>query len=418
MTEKELEILFRKKFNEREVEFNPAAWEGAEALIVAGEQRKRRRAVVAWSAAATVATVIGLSVWGAFSAPQYQPVNGQMIAWPSEDVNDGYEAMDVESIANTDVQSNSSSDLAADNSDHTSSEVSEASEVNANVTVETNSLASTANTTAFAAADEAQREELLTVELASLGIAHVEDESLSATPTNLPAIDLLDMEDEATTVVASTETTEDDSPIISRPRHRVQAWSVGAELGATGSMLTGGDLGWKPAYYLGIPVEFSFAENLTLNSGLFYSQRTSYGIMEQEEMIQYGFGSTSVRRDFTSLATGYLEVPMTIAYNFNNHELALGGYLGYEVLEYGTTKVVEETSLSPARVDSYLSRRENPEGKNLDYGLKFGYAYRVDDRWRVTAQGLYGLGDGYGDESSGINRHVQLRLGVRYMIGL
>lgn len=421
MTEKELEILFRKKFDERTVEFNPAAWQGAERLIIEGEKRRRRRAIVAWSSAATAALVVGLSVWGGLNTPQYQPVNDQMIAWPTQTES----AVPVIEESTQPVVEANSSDIASTSagevvtggapSQFGDAEIGSsiaAVDVNQNTTGEIvangdNDAASQitelegANTTTQNTPLQTELESAIFVE--GLSIATIEVESPELT--------------EPTTEFHAAPTTT-STPIIQRPRHRVQALAVGAEAGLNVSEVSNGSLGWRPAFYAGIPVEYAFAENMMLRSGLFYSQRTGHGMTETEERIDYGFGRTTFTREYKNIIAGYVELPLAFAYTIGKSELEIGGYAGLRVLELSDVQTEENATLQTANVNNYLARRSNPSSEMIDYGVRLGYAYRVDERWRITAQGTYGLMDTYDSDLTGINRHVQLRLGVRYMLGL
>lgn len=418
MTEKELEILFRKKFDERNVEFNPAAWKGAERLIIAGEKRRRRRAIVAWSSAATAALVVGLSVWGGLNTPRYQPINNQLIAWPTQTDTDA----DVSGIANAQTvdeatiiepATSASSEVTTGGTPvqlsdaQIGSDIASAGDVNPAVADQVTSPSTTSSSL------------IVDVDDATLTSVERTEEAVNVSSLALSNIEVLTPELQVPSEeYQETTTASESAPIIQRPRHRVSSFAFGAEAGLNVSEVSNGQLGWKPAFYAGIPVEYAFAENMMLRSGLFYSQRAGHGMSESEEMIDYGFGRRTVTREYQNVLAGYLELPLSFGYNLGKNELEVGAYIGMRVLELSDVKSEESATLQTANVNNYLARRSNPSSELIDYSVRVGYAYRVDERWRITAQGTYGLMDTYDSDLSGLNRHVQLRLGVRYMLGL
>lgn len=488
MTEKELEILFRKKFDERQVEFNPAAWEGAERLIVEGEKRARRRVVMGWSAAASVALVLGLTSWSVINTQQYEPMDGPAIAWPTQNLMDESTINAIADESNTTEfptaapaadETYGISSATNDQSDEVEFEVQESNngqttevievveqdEVSVSSTVAAESDASSENIAGTTdesfeslAGSQPDLQEIVEVQPSKTtsespvtfvdGVRLRQSSSTGNTPVSETAgaentttteslasnakssdaasIDPSELvDDEADMEMAETQegavanrADESSAPIIQRPRHRVAAWSVGAELGASGSLLTNGNSDWGMGFYAGVPVEFAFAENWAVGSGVFYSQRSSYGQTDAEETVQYGFGRRMIREEFTSAGLAFVEMPLTLIRTFGNNEIELGGYVGYKVSEWGTTTTTVESSLNPSETTEYNSIPSNSGSSDWDAGIKMGYAYRIDERWRITAQGVVGILDGFADANGDLNQHVQLRVGARYMLGL
>ncbi|KAB2810087.1 outer membrane beta-barrel protein [Phaeocystidibacter luteus] len=459
MTEKELEILFRKKFNERTVEFNPAAWEGAERLIIAGEKRRRRRAIIGWSTAASVAAILGFTAFSVVNSPS-DTIAPNAIAWPSqsettiptiENEADNAELPQADPAAvafddseivepqprsgynepqpdenlvapSTNVASaNNTSNNTANNSSFTQTEVSQTTTQSVAVSQSQVAQVSTVQNTSNTEVASTLGNE------SNLGVAETtpdlsEDNSEEAVTTKEvvaanTSSDVTETADEAGEEVAMAAE-DDQSPIVQRPRHRVMRWSFGLEGGLNMSSMSNGNYSTVPSFYGGIPVELAFAENWMVRSGVFYSHRASYGQSKADDFTSYSFGRRTVSREFTSSRLGYIELPITAVYALGDHEIEFGGYAGIRVLEVGTTTSVVENGLEPATVTTYNALTTESGSAPVDAGLRFGYAYRLTERWRITAYGTVGLLDGFDGPNSGMNRQVQLRVGTRYMLGL
>ncbi|NVK28172.1 MAG: PorT family protein [Flavobacteriia bacterium] len=446
MTEKELEILFRKKFDERTVEFNPAAWEGAERLIIAGEKRRRRRAIIGWSTAASVAAVLGFTAFSVVNSPT-EAVAPNAIAWPSQSEST---VPAIETVSPDNNQADPAS-MAID--EGTIAEPQSRSGYNepiAGESVEAPAANSTSEFTVASSSSTTDVEDATTMSVFSEETSLSENQVVqSVVVQNSTSVQVPSDNDEVRDgeVAESTESSstgdvnstsrpeetvltddapeeetlaaaEDDNPIIQRPRHRVMRWSFGLEGGLNVSSMSNGNLDMVPSFYGGIPVELAFAENWMIRSGVFYSHRASYGQSEADDYTTYSFGRRTVTKEFTSSRLGYVEMPLTAVYSIGNHEVELGGYAGMRVLEVGNTTSIVDNGIEPATATTYNALTTESGSAPIDAGLRFGYAYRLTERWRITAYGTMGLLDGYDDPNSGMNRQVQLRFGARYMLGL
>ncbi|GGH68688.1 outer membrane beta-barrel protein [Phaeocystidibacter marisrubri] len=418
MTEKELEKLFRKKFEGRTFEFNPAAWEGAEKLIVQGERRKRRRVIASWSAAASVALIGGLMSWNAMTTPE-SPANNA-VAWPSMEAN-----ADVETIASQ-SESTPSRNVGGEPADASSPQVESRSGGDES-SASTTSLASHASSirgrsdqssseTSFARAEMSdnmsfESQELLVVdaksytyradELALAGLTE-SDESMMYEIADVSAVNEFD------------ERSEEE--VINRPRHSVKPWTVAVEGGVNMTSMTGGARGMTPSYYGGGLVNYSLNDTWGVQSGLTYARRSSFGDSRASSTVDYGFGSTRIDVTVQSKWVDYLELPVSATYAFGDHQLEAGIYAAYKLM--GMSKVTRTTEATNARstTDTYLAQDTDDDNSDFDMGLQMGYAYRVSDRWKITANGVVGLTDGFAFENSGNNQHLQFRLGGRYML--
>ncbi len=464
MTEKELEKLFRKKFDERVVEFNPAAWEGAERLIIAGERRKRRRAIMAWSTAAVFAGFGALTFWSVTNTPLYTPNPQQMIAWPSEpDLNDvdintiASEEPEDETVSPDEVYELNQEDLLAvesasdqygfanSNSENASAVLSDATQSETQVvgssaglgrtvlseveSIQTSSTELASRNTQVLAMSEERVEPneanlespvVVSAEISepvnSIVNSGIEGEDVTNSIEEIVAVDNVSTEEIA--LERSSELTPASvADVVERPKHRVNEWSIGLTSGVGAAHVTEGNLGWKPSFFGGLAAEWAFAENLSLQTGVVYAQRSSTGFETSESYIDYNFGSTRVERRVTSLNTSFLEVPISIQYSLHQHEFLAGTYVGYKLMETGTTEstITENTSVQN---DNYRTIIDAGSANDWDFGVQLGYAYRVDEHWRISATALMGLGDQFSAYPESMNQHVQLRLGVRYMLGL
>lgn len=467
MTEKELEKLFRKKFDERVVEFNPAAWEGAERLIIAGERRKRRRAIMAWSTAAVFAGFGALTFWSVTNTPLYTPNPQQMIAWPSEpDLNTiASEEPEDETVSPDEAYELNQEDLLAvesasdqygfanSNSENASAVLPDATQSETQVVssstglgrivlsevenIQTSSTEMTVSSPAELASrnsqvlamseervepNEANLESLVVVSaeisepVNSIVNSGNEGEDVTNSIEEIVAVDNVSTE-EITLERSSELTPASVADVVERPKHRVNEWRIGSTGGVGAAHVTKGNLGWRPSFFGGLAAEWAFAENLSLQTGLVYAQRSSTGFETSESYIDYNFGSTRVERRVTSLNTSLLEVPISIQYSLHQHEFLAGTYVGYKLMETGTTEstITENTSVQN---DNYRTIINAGSANDWDFGVQLGYAYRVDEHWRISATALMGLGDQFSAYPESMNQHVQLRLGVRYMLGL
>lgn len=441
MTEKELEKLFREKFEGRTYEFNPAAWAGAEKLIVEGERRKRRRAVFAWSAAASVALVAGLTSWNAMTSPEMAAPN--QVAWPSEPVSADVQSMAVEDadetstptdLSSEEVETTSRADVsfnavAAETNTQSTSTASQAGVTlsspsngvasSADVS-HTIAMASTSNTVSSAYSRSRAEEEVAStfseevVVLNQTKFADVSYTIASVDDITESAAYMESQRDQSETVDNTAE--EDGSPIIIRPKHNSQPISVGVDVGLNASSLTGGSNGWIPAFYGGAAVNYAFNSTWSLESGLIYSRRSSFGNSETSSTTTYGFGSTRIDMEVDAKWVDYFEMPLLARFRAGNHEFEAGAYAAYKA--FGVSRVTRTISSPTAstETDTYWSQDDDDRNSTWDYGLRVGYAYIISDRWRITASGVVGMTDGFAFANSGFNQHLQLRVGGRYML--
>lgn len=436
MTEKELEKLFRKKFEGRTFDFNPAAWEGAEKLIVAGERRRKRRIVTGWSAAASVVLLGGLMTWNALTTPQYTPGPEQMIAWPSQD----------ESPSEAPVRNQSPVEaVAAGSSQNIPSVQSPAPAVSGSDPSSGFSTALTVATENSAGDDRGrisspviQDEEAMAVSeytseqpASAFNEPVTVPESRSMTPAISADSDLPASEEAAQgaekaegTVEAfasdktademTEEASENTADIIQRPKHVVQAWSFGAEAGLSASILSGGERGLVPTLYGGFVAGYDMSESWGLRSGLIYSRRSGYGRTENQSVSSFGFGFTSIEQQVQSTTTDYLEVPLSLSYTIDRHQIELGGYAAFRLMNNSRVTRVVDGDLQEGKSEAYIAQGYNNGNAPVDAGVSMGYSYAITNRWRLTANGTYGVLDGFGDDPV-MNNQIQFRIGARYM---
>lgn len=437
MTEKELEKLFREKFEGRTYEFNPAAWEGAEKLIVEGERRKRRKAVMAWSAAASVALVAGLTSWNALTAPEAIAPN--TVAWPSEDVSTEVQTMASESSessvavpvieAEESTLSNASTSevevietFAASTTSSDAGEVESATSstqtITSEVVVADVATVNAMPTTTMAVVSEESTNSFATLETSELSPAELEGVSGNVNFTD--ALERSAASLEAKNAVADATPVMDDDEdddVIVRPKHTDHAISYGVDAGLTASTLTGGSRGWTPSYFGGGFVNYALNSTWSLESGLTYSRRSSYGDDEQSSTVTYGFGSTRIDMNVKSTWVDYFELPLSVRYTMGDHSMEAGAYAAYKL--YGVSRVTRTTESQDegTSTETYWAQDQNDHNTTWDYGVRVGYAYRITDRWRITASGVVGMTDGFAFANSGFNQHLQFRLGARYTLG-
>lgn len=235
-----------------------------------------------------------------------------------------------------------------------------------------------------------------------------------STPELVEDVTTVDAATESVTPVASSEAA---APIITRPRYVNAGWRVGAEAGIMGSELTSSMLGMNLYGFAGVVVDYQWSEHWALMSGLGWSHRSSYGSEQTYDQTSYGFGVRQEHIEVQAHSADFLELPVILAYVFGNSRVEVGGYVAYLVGDNSRVTRTVTTSLENTRTESYMARGYDNGNANWDAGLRLGYAYSLGDHWQITASGLMGLTDAFeAPVESSVNRHVQLRVGARYLI--
>lgn len=454
MTEKELEQLFRKKFDERTFEFNPAAWQGAEKLIVEGEKRKRRRAVVAWSAAASVLVMGGIMTYNMLTLPDLG-TTGPQIAWPSTHEAAAPSASDMavetdpttarfedntvtepvadeatptttlnRSTSNTEVATASTTAQSSQTADvNTGSDISNViAAVDQTSAIEANPAAAQGvqNTTPeFVEGIQVNNRVTNTID-ARPTASNIESADVSSVSTrevqntnNSPEVVASDVALE--TPVGDTEDDEAAPPIVERPKHVVQPWTFGVEGGVNMTELSGSTRGMVPALYGGLFAGYRFSDSWGIQSGATYARRSSTGETQNMSTKDYGFGLTTVDVEVTSSTVDYLEIPVLMSYQAGRHQVTAGGYAAFKVSNSSHVDRTVTGTISGTENESYYAQGYEDNTTPVDFGLSLGYAFRLTDRWLISASGNMGLADAYTMDDA-FNQHLQIRLGAKYTL--
>lgn len=412
MTEKELEILFQKKFKERAVEFNPEAWKGAEKLIIEGERRRRTRKIVAWTSVAAIVLMGGAMSWNMTQIPNESVP--AIVSWPNSTPK-------VESISNQEpVSELPTAPLEVD----LKAEVSIPTLTSSDASVESSDL-STASVTTLPieaglledASEATFREDLLTV--ASRSFQEIEEYSVEDLPSlQRPLLlNLFVVADPENAIFVEVPKPEDiAAPVIFAPKHIVEPLSVSLLGGLNFTQLLNSQSGMKSSFFGGLEAEYTLSSNSFVELQLIYARRASFGTSENQSTVLYGFGSTTIQKSSTSLWVDYIELPFSYGYSIGDHSLRAGMYGAYKA--YSLSKVVQANRASneSSTVDSYWAKSSMDHNSNWDFGIQLGYKYHWNSRWSLIMSGSYGLMDGFTLADSGMNQHLQCRAGLTYRI--
>lgn len=242
------------------------------------------------------------------------------------------------------------------------------------------------------------------------------------------------------------------------PNLFAQKTTIGLESGVNliGTQKTEISTDFNPGLHMGFTLKYDLKSNLSLNSGLFYTQKKKRYTSHDTTSILNGIGGligidSSFAIDGMDLnsysATNGLstmnqvELPIYVSYEHKHFVFNAGGYLSFQMNARNKEHKVTQTPIfeaidienlisnfdSTGFISSFLppayeeTTSENSSMDNLaqmDYGLLFGVSYRVNNL-QFNAKYILGIPDyrieiRTEDEKS---RHQFLRLSLTYFLG-
>jgi hypothetical protein len=161
----------------------------------------------------------------------------------------------------------------------------------------------------------------------------------------------------------------------------------------------------SPKLRLGIKIGLNYLRNLNnsldLESGIFYYQK---GQNNEHETTGSSSGTSARFEYFEEYKLNYLEIPVSVKYNYNNFFISTGVYISYCFSGFysekkNTINAQTEELMNEYKTKSDLFKEDddffNPlfndtrTAKRFDYGLKFGIGYRLG---RFTVKSNFDLG--------------------------
>lgn len=474
MTEKELEILFRKKFDAREVPFDASGWTNIERMLDARRVAVARRRRTLWGSATALAaaSIAAFFTLGNAEEATYVP-NTYPVVLPivndDNSITESYlqqweASQDASSsvIASSNQSSSSpsatsgvvqpSSTTASLAYSRTSAAVERNNEVIAVSSSPSNELAGntensghpveeTSNTSAVVATNHTaeitlagnvqgsvpNRANAENSAPAEMGVAENEESNLLA-KAEIAVTSRENAEEKTANEESSDElaslASSDKAPIAPEDIQvkkksaspSVAGHRFGAEANINQSSIQG-DAGQLTAGSVGFTYDWMFSGMFGIHTGVGYSMRAAGPQDPGSSTKTYSFGSRVQTLDIQATRMDYFDLPIQFVYApSKRHQFKLGGYAS--ALATVENNVTETNTYSNA--DQTIETRkaygyEEPYSK-IDAGLAFGYAFSVTDKLRIQADYWQGLTDFTTGAASGNNTHIQVRLGVNYSL--
>ena len=458
MTEKELQKLFRKKFAEREVPYNPDAWAGVEKMLDrAATPWYARKSFLVKGVAATLATaavVVTIFSWPSSNQPTIAPNTAPVVSpeteqtsvteptaseqesnaaasfEPSSGANDvkGAETLDSKpvsepvadgsSFTSASPSDNSTSGVSQENTNNSTQQAGSVDATSAAMASSTNNNAAPSTTNArkdipFASMDGQSRKAYSPLTLEKRNARESGGDILIQ---DNPSSRFLIM------CLPKSQGEEYIEPAVGPKRNWLSSsWQYGL-LGMLGSGEQWSNTNQSSStvlssWSLGGQMRWNFSENWSIESALLYSRRNDLQLERKIEGVTYGFGADRQRVNVEASAADMIEMPLMLGNTIaKGHLLKAGYYFAY--FANVKNEVVEE---SMGMYDDSWSRNTRTangyeEGfYQFDHGWYFGYEWQAYDRLSFGVDYQLGLQDlsrdvVYLDERKHYNRQLRFRL--------
>ncbi len=440
MTEKELETLFRKKLENRTVEFDPKSWEKMKPML-----KDFKASPVWWKTrqAAIVSGIIGVSAAAYFTnqtseSPQATPAANDVVMEQTSPINNNSEAQTL-SVTSSDIESaNSGANATQSNSSlisksnenqrsmNRSDNALSASE-SRNSSLSNNSSLQIASTYSDRNANTADNRQEYLNSSSSLSQSdrfyntRFYDEVENPSHLVSEVIIMPDMSDYEVEEDKPEEEIVITKPNTQKSRSSMQEFILLA--GFNGSMAydsyamdnkTPG-----VSYFFGAEYNYYFSPRYSIKTGLNFASHAKFECLRIASEKTYDFGYTTVTEHVRTKNFQFLEIPLTLGINFSpKTSLHVGGYASMMVNMENEITTVTETPLSLEQVV------ENKNGytdafSRWDAGLKAGVTYRMSNRFLLGVEGTFGLVDqtknSYFNEDL-FDRNIQGRIYVGYKL--
>lgn len=385
MTEKEIEKLFKSKLDNREFAFNPANWEAMETIL---DSQPKPAGAFYWRSVLSV-LLFGIAVWSAITftpaAAESKMVNGSENISPVENVtSEEKEPYQIEEIQN---DSRSHEPMVIEESGQVESAQDEPENVVAASPTQSTEPGKLSKTVAVQLTAETDDEEP-----AKAGEVIAEDAAPMEQGTVLPLskkgfVFSTDLPQSLVEVTPGGHfTTQAFKKFDARSSFYLEAAPI-----FTGSYNANNvGVGWKA----GLGWETAIGERLQFNIGLGYTVQNGVGIENNSDSVFYNFGKEVVETQVTDKRLDYIELPVSVGYKLNERNMIqLGMYAGYLVnvsrdVNKEISRFKSETEYESSELNGYQK-----EFRRMDYGLEFGYRYRLTPALSVGLHYNLGLID-------------------------
>lgn len=437
MTEKELETLFRKKLENRTVEFDPKSWEKMKPML-----KDFKASPVWWKTrqAALVSGIIGVSAAVYFTnqsseSSQALPSSNDIAVEKALDIESSTEAKTL-TVSPTEIES-ANQNISNSESNHqefTQVNTSQESLTNTDdlslVTNESNKSSSTLDNS-VASNNYSQNVNTTTNSFEDISSATTSSNRYFNTqfydevenPGNQVA-DLIIIPDMSDYDVE--EEKPEDEIIISKPnsqksRSTMQELILLAGFNASAAYDSYAMDNKSPgvSYFFGAEYNYYFTPRYSIKTGLNFASHAKVECLRIASEKTYDFGYTKVTEHVRTKNFQFLEIPLTLGVNFSpKTSLHVGGYASMMVNMENEITTVTETPLSLEQVV------ENRNGytdafSNWDAGLKAGMTYRISNRFLLGVEGTFGLVDQTKNDyftQDLFDRNIQGRIYVGYKL--
>ncbi|MDX5326526.1 MAG: PorT family protein [Bacteroidota bacterium] len=400
MTNRDLERLFRKKLNDRDFEFNPAAWNRMASMLdaqppVTGFWNSARIAGVAAVAMIGIsAGIIGFGHSGPSVDPQYMPGPGI-----------SFEMQDQGTLMQTGLEALIQPGSEAQSSTNEGSDPEMSTRIAGTPSSPSVPMGSSPG---FQRTSQATGQTSPIREVATISERDVQ------IPIDLDRI--TPEFDQATSLQEFTRgeywgdglrshNRIDPSIFLVAGANIASAWTGNLESGPQG-----------PAFYLGVHARQYVQNAWFLELGVDYSARQGINSTYSSSEVTYDFGY----RKTTDISHGrmghFLELPILFGKGFGRHDISIGPRVSYMASMSSEVERKVETDFSTSW-SSFNSHSYQDPYRKWDVGLSLSYEYSLNPNLGIQVSGYYGLLDQTRDQLIGVeqfDRNLYLRFGLTY----
>ena len=401
MTNKELQKLFRKKLDNRNIAYNPEGWARMETMLDAGMPVATwMQSSAKWVKGLTAASVTGISIW--FMMVDTDNISGSIPSPTNQQ----------ETVTN--VKTNQDPVL-------------EINQPAPNLEYQSQNTTATTSATAVNTKNKNTPTSTLLAEGATNSISNTNVNNLEVNSGNTFVISSNALElksKEASLSTAKTESINTPNAIATDSKrytkNKQKNWRFGFNLDIITSKnntisTEGNTTTTVPGWALGFSAARKLGTRFSLQSGLNYSIKKTDGSYTFVD-TDYGFGSDIMTTTVNTKSLHLLEVPLTLQYHLGlRHQLKAGFYGSY--LLSTACNVKQE-------LDNGFEIKSNTENmfltetafNNFDGGLVFGYAYSLDHNLQLGINSWVGLTNVYKEDFSPEAQNFSIRFSLNYWL--
>lgn len=380
MTEKELEKLFKSKLDNREFAFNPANWEAMEAIL---DSEPKPAGAFYWRSVLAV-LLFGVAVWSTIAL---SPVGEE----PT--MVDHTEQVPLQSEVS--VQEQAESDNEPANKVQFKVETEQPEKVEGSQPSE-QVVAASSNAVQAPMVVESDEQEFLPSNQVTSQAEVSKSQDLDITQEG--NVEILSLEHKS--YMLNNNVPQSLVNFSSGPHFSTESfkkYDTKSALYLEVAPIFSGSynannigVGWKA----GIGWQTAIGQRFQFNVGLGYMVQNGVGIQNNSDSVFYNFGKEVVETEIRDNRLDYVELPVSIGYKVNDRNMIqVGMYAGYLVnvsrdVNKEISRFKSETEYESAQVSGYQK-----EFRRMDYGLEFGYRYRLTPALSVGLHYNLGLID-------------------------